>query len=103
MNNQPSHDEIVRMQHTLVDHTRSVSDRVQAANLLSTSTEEASWSALQEVAERVDENPDVLRAAGRGLGAVYVRLGRVLDAPLANLSPDAYLAFDEYVAGEQER
>lgn len=97
-----SQETTARMRSALLDQRKSVPERVKAAALLCESDDEASWSVLQEVAERQADDVNVLKAAGEGLARLYLRLGRLLDAPLANLNLEAYLAFDEYVTEQQK-
>jgi hypothetical protein len=85
----------------LVDGTKDRRDRVEAARVLAMSDSPSCWTVLQEVAERSDEHAGVLRAAGQSLAIALLRAGKLLEAPLANLTPEAYLAFDDYVAARQ--
>jgi hypothetical protein len=94
----PSAGEIARATRTLLDPSENIQERVQAATLLSNGEGEMVKSVLQQIAERSHESGEVLRAAGRGLAAIWLRRGGILEVSLANLTADAYLAFDACVA-----
>lgn len=57
--------------------------------------------AIEEIlplAESDSESTSIQAAAGRSLAALYVRHGRLFDAPLPDFTGPAYIAFDEEVA-----
>jgi hypothetical protein len=103
MTDQPSPQEVADMISVVLDRLNSAEARIAAARMLSMADDEGARSALLEVATQADEEEEVAKAVGQALAAAYLRMGRLLDAPLADFSAPAYLAFDNYVAEHQQQ
>ena len=71
--------------------------RIAAIQRLAAQSVESSIQALLVVANRVDDDPEVLAAAGSGLAQLSESLRRITEFEMRDMSERAYLAFAEWL------
>ena len=85
----------------MLDRSRLPEGRTASLTQLESLGDPESVSALLAVAADDTEIDVILSGAGTALGRIYMRQGRLLEAPLHDFVGTAYIAFDQAVSDAQ--